>query len=238
MEPLRTGKLQVPSLVDALYAEMRERILTADIPAGVPLTEMGIASSYSVARPTAKAAMERLVHEGLLHRETNKSAQVPVLGRDAIEDLFFTRAMLERAVVAVCAERSLVPSAAKSSIEGMFAIGREFDPAGVVRHDIGFHKSLVDGLSSPRLSRLYESIIGEVRLCMGQVQVHRLLRPETIAREHQEVMSAIETGDRERAVTAIDRHLNGARSRLVAHIEKSETPALGPERSRLADDQD
>lgn len=223
MESGHAGQLHVPSLVDALYAAMRERILKAEIPAGVPITEMGIASSYSVARPTAKAAMERLVHDGLLRRETNKSARVPVLGRDDIKDLFFVRAMLERSVVAACAERSLVPAAANSAIEGMFAIGQEFDPDGVVRHDMGFHKSLVDALGSVRLSRLYESISGEVRLCMGQVQVHKLLRPESIAQEHRAVISAIQAGDRDRAVSAIDRHLSGSCSRLITHIEKIET---------------
>lgn len=221
MEPRGSGQLHVPSLVDALYVALRERILTAEIPAGVPLTEMVIASSYAVARPTAKAAMERLVHEGLLHRATNKSARVPLLGKGAIEDLFFTRAMLERSVVAACAERALVPTIAHSSIERLFAIGRRFDPPEVVRHDTAFHKSLVDALGSPRLSRVYESIIGEVHLCMGQVQVHRLLRPETIAREHQAVLEAIAAGDSQKAVRAIDRHLNQARSRLVAHIEET-----------------
>lgn len=59
MEPKTT------SLVQAVSDALRERILTGEIGAGQALTEQGIATQADVARPTAKAALERLTHEGL-----------------------------------------------------------------------------------------------------------------------------------------------------------------------------
>ena len=70
----------VPSLVDALYGDIRERILTGELDAGTPLTEKHLSSTYDVARPTAKAAIERLVHEGLLRRGANKTRARPIAG--------------------------------------------------------------------------------------------------------------------------------------------------------------
>ena len=51
------ANLTVPSLVDALTAAIRERILTGQLTGGTPLTEKEISTFYDVARPTAKAAL-------------------------------------------------------------------------------------------------------------------------------------------------------------------------------------
>jgi hypothetical protein len=45
-----------------------------------------------MARPTAKAALERLVYEGILRRATNKTARVPLMDADDIRDLYYSRA--------------------------------------------------------------------------------------------------------------------------------------------------
>ncbi len=41
--------LHVPSLVDALYLAIRERILSGQLAGGSPLTEMDLANQYAVA---------------------------------------------------------------------------------------------------------------------------------------------------------------------------------------------
>src|SRR5690606_39487973 len=90
-----TIRLATQSVGEALVASLRERILTEDIPAGVPVTEASVVEAYSVARQTAKAAIERLVAEGLLERTTHKSARVPVLDERQVKDLYFARGVIE-----------------------------------------------------------------------------------------------------------------------------------------------
>lgn len=60
--------MNVHSLIDALSESLRERILTEDLRGGTQLTEGQVARAYQVARPTARAAIERLLHQGLLRR--------------------------------------------------------------------------------------------------------------------------------------------------------------------------
>jgi DNA-binding GntR family transcriptional regulator len=67
------------SLTDALYESIRKRIVNGEIPQGEKLTEVRLATEYQVARPTAKAALERLTALGLLRRTAHKTAAVPVL---------------------------------------------------------------------------------------------------------------------------------------------------------------
>ena len=83
--------LKTVSVVDALTMTLRARVLDGQIDAGVGLTETDVAAEYEVSRPTAKTAISLLVHEGLLRREAHKSAYVPELSREDVEDLFLVR---------------------------------------------------------------------------------------------------------------------------------------------------
>jgi DNA-binding GntR family transcriptional regulator len=53
--------LKTTSLPEAVYDAVRESIVTVQVPPGSLLTETAVSLRYGVARPTAKAAIERLV---------------------------------------------------------------------------------------------------------------------------------------------------------------------------------
>jgi DNA-binding GntR family transcriptional regulator len=219
-----TRALEVPSLVDAVYKAIRERILTGEMPGGAPLTELELSTQYSVARPTAKSAMERLVHEGLLYRATNKTARVPVLTSDDIRDLYFSRAFLEREVMVNLATRRHVPDSARESVRAMRDSAEDLSVDEVVQLDIAFHRALFDAIGSPHLNRLYTSLMGEVRLCMAQVQANRLLSAKRIAEEHALILEAIASGAKRRAANEISEHLSRACDRLVEHLDGGGEP--------------
>jgi DNA-binding GntR family transcriptional regulator len=220
--PVGPTILEVTSLVDALYMEIRERILTGVLPGGSAITEMDLATMYSVARPTAKASMERLVQEGLLRRGSHKTAKVTVLDTDDIRDLYFNRALLEREVMMSLAERRYVPEAARRSYQQLGDVkDTNPSPMDVANLDIAFHSALVDGLGSPRLNRLYRSLVAEVRLCMAQLQANHLLAPSRIAEEHSMIIARIDEGDVEGVVAAINGHIDRAGSRLIDHVESA-----------------
>ncbi|MBO2448998.1 GntR family transcriptional regulator [Actinomadura barringtoniae] len=212
-------RLRATSLVDALVAELRDRMLDGRLPGGTALTETEVAGEYEVARPTAKAAIERLVSEGLLRRDAHKSARVPVFEADDVADLYFARSLLERQVVRELSRISLVPAAAYSAQDEIRRLGESAaSTTAIVEPDVRFHRTLVDALESPRLSRIHEAMMAEMRLCMAQVQAHELLRVSEIADEHQAILDAITAGDPPRAEQALDLHLTRARHQLLTHL--------------------
>lgn len=223
-------KLSVPSLVDALHQEIRQEILSGRLPGGQPLTEILIATRYSVARPTAKAALERLVHDGLLTRETNKTARVPQLSTADIRDLYYSRRVLERQLIVELCTRKAVPGAARDALRELQELGRrargnDSDPAAVVAVDVAFHQALVEALDSPRLSRLYETLMGEVQLGMAQEQAHQLLEPARIADEHEQLLAAIEAGNARLAVKLIDTHIETGCQELLDYFGRDDSSA-------------
>lgn len=212
----RPYKLGPASLTEALFASLRTRIINGEISPGEKVTEQRVADEYGVARPTAKATLERLTSLGLLRRSAHRSAVVPQLDRDEIEDLFFSRETFESAAAAHLAETHDVPLPAQRAQDAMrSAVDRE-DFAEQVSHDIDFHSAIVDGIHSERLSRMYELIAGEIHLTMGQYSAHRRTAPTTVVAEHDEILAAISRGDVDGARTALAEHLAHSRERVLA----------------------
>src|SRR5690606_23789132 len=109
---------------------------------GEKLTEARVAGEYSVARPTAKACLERLTAAGLLQRTAHKTAVVPRLTVAEIDDLFVARAAVERTAVGRLASSGQVPNVALEAQERIARAAAEEAFRDQVAADIAFHSAL------------------------------------------------------------------------------------------------
>jgi DNA-binding GntR family transcriptional regulator len=209
------GRISAVSIVEAVASDLRQRIFSGELGSAHALTETEVASSYEVARPTAKAAIEKLVAEGLLVRGTHKTARVADLGPDSVRDIYLARAYLESEVLRRLAAGHTVPAGAVQANRDIAAL-TSGAPLDVVEPDMRFHTSLIDAVGNERISRMYSSLVAEVRLCMTRVQSLHLLDTGLIQAEHQKLLELIEAGQGEEAAQLLDRHLGRARERLVA----------------------
>ncbi|MFJ5695015.1 GntR family transcriptional regulator [Arthrobacter sp. NPDC093125] len=213
-----TTRLVTASLVATIADDIRSRILGGECPGETTFTETDVATRYEVARPTAKAAIEKLVSEAVLERPMSKTARVIKLGPEDVRDIYFTRARLEKAVLLQLAQARSVPPGALAAqqelkrLDGNSGFGT-VDPA-----DLRFHMALVDSIGSPRTSRMYGSLVSQVKLCMAQIQDLQLVQPARIIKEHQHLLELIEAGDGAAAGTFLDEHLSRPRERLVAAV--------------------
>lgn len=205
-------KLRTVSLVDALTDTLRTRVLDGLVDPGVGLAENDIAVEYDVSRPTAKAALATLVQEGLLRRDPHKSARVPTLTKADVADLFLVRVPLEVAVVHALAGRG-APAEAGDAVAALATVPPDARHSVFVQADLGFHRALVDALGSPRLSRMYAALSGEIHLSM--IQSREALGRDRIAAEHRGVLEALRRGDGPAAEELMREHLEGARDALV-----------------------
>lgn len=202
----------VSVLPEAIYEELRAGVVDQTYPPGAIITELAVAVRFGVARPTAKMAIERLVTEGLLRRELHQSARVPQLDGDDIRDLFDNRAVIESAAVAAL---TAVPPDAMTAHRALRASAGDF-----AHNDIAFHRALVAGQPSPRLARMHALLMGEIELCIGQVQAAHLFTATEVAEQHQGILDAITAGEPARASDLTREHIAGSRDRLLAHIDR------------------
>ena len=183
------------------------------------LTEASLAERYHVARPTAKAAIERLVADGLVTRaRRGAGAAVRTLTIADIEDLYATRILVEGAVNARLAELRSHVTAAQEANARLRTAAESGDAPGIVAADVAFHRALVAEHGSERLARLHDLLMGEAHFCMARVQEWQLLGAATIAAEHEGIVASVQSGDSVLAQTRTTSHLDAARSRLLQHL--------------------
>jgi DNA-binding GntR family transcriptional regulator len=204
-----------PVLPGTVADQLRASIIAQTDAPGSPITEAAVALRYGVARPTARIAIDKLVADGLLRREAHRSARVPELSADDIVDLFDNRAVLESAAMASLARSGTIPA------EALTAHRELTESDDFARHDIAFHRSLVGGQSSPRLAHLHSLLMGEIELCIGQVQAAHLLTATEVAQQHQGILDAITAGDADAAASLTRDHIVGARDRLLNHLDRN-----------------
>ncbi|MEP6478397.1 MAG: GntR family transcriptional regulator [Rhodoglobus sp.] len=201
-------------LPETIYDELRTRIIAqADAP-GSTITESAVALRFGVARPTAKTAIERLVAEGLLRREAHHAARIPELSREDIVDLYDNRAVVEGAAIAALAAGGAIPAEALDAHRAMQSGAAANEPFAT--YDIAFHRALVAGQPSLRLARMHGLLMGEIELCIGQVQANHLLTATDVASQHQGILDAVVAGDAALAERRARDHIDGARDKLLA----------------------
>lgn len=212
--------LSVKSLADALTDSLRTRIINGELSASDAVTEASLATYYDVARPTAKSAIERLVHEGLLERTAHKSARVPLMDIARIKDMYFARKLVECQAYRLLAEQRQLPAEALAANENLRHAAGAGALGELVESDVRFHRSLIAGLDSPRITKAHGALINEMRLCLVQVQAHQLLDPRVIAEEHMLIVNAIRDGDGDLADQRGCEHLDHAESQLVSYLSR------------------
>lgn len=214
--PLESG-----SLTDALTEALRKQVLEGRLEPGTKITEHWAAAEFEVARSTAKAAIDRLVREGLLRGGVHKSAVVPRLTAEDVTDLYFSREPIERLAVRHLAERSEVPKAAERHLTLMQAAVAADDAVEHAVNDIALHRELVAATGSRRLRRMHDLIIAEAQLCIAQVRRSSSVELATLTEQHTAILAAIRSGDPQGAAAALVADLHSCRETLLRDLARA-----------------
>ena len=209
-------RLQTVSVVDALAATLRAGVLDGVPAAGAPLAETDVAARYGVSRPTAKAALAALAHEGLLRRTANRPAHVPRLTAADVRDVYRVRIPLELEVVRHVAERRPLAGAALA-VARLRDLPADPPASAFVTADLAFHRSLVEAVASPRLERVYGLLLGEIHLSM--VQAERAVGRERITDDHTGILESLQAGDAAEAGRRMRTHLEHSRDALAELLD-------------------
>ncbi len=145
---------------------------------------------------------------------------MPRLTATDVLDLYRVRTPLELEVVRGLASERLVPVGAQDAVHDLQRLPDEAPPSQFIAADLRFHRALVDAARSPRLSRLYATILDEIHLSMKQSR--RALGRERIASEHAQVLEHIVVGDAAQATEMMRRHLEGAAQALAHTLRTGE----------------
>jgi DNA-binding GntR family transcriptional regulator len=192
------------------------RILAGAFGAGDRLRESAIASELGVARNTVREAVRILELSGLVRHEVNRGAVVISPTPDRVEALYAARERLETAAAARAARPEHLDGL-KCAYQRLEQAALTHEAARIVDVDLQFHSAIVAMLDSTRLDAFYAELMVELRFYLMVLSVtdREYEQPEDLLVEHQEILTAIESGDRDAAVDLVRSHIDRNAARVV-----------------------
>ncbi len=224
---LRPVAITRSSTVDQLVTALRARILRGELAAGVRLREAAVSDASGVSRNTVREALLVLASEGLVRHEPHRGATVTALSAADVHDLYEVRRVLESAAIDVATTRGSPDlgrvDAALDRLAAAAAVGEWL---GLVDADLLFHASLVDLHCSPRISRSFRGIEGELRLGFALVAYadQEFVEPQGIVDAHRQILELLRANDAEACKHLLKTHLTHYRDRLIEVVVSGALP--------------
>jgi DNA-binding GntR family transcriptional regulator len=208
--------LQIESVVDQVYASIRQRIADETLPRGERLHQEDLAAELGVSRTPVREALRRLAAEGLVEMRTNRGARVANLEPGDIRLPYEARLVVEPGAARLAA-RSSTPEAQERMRRAIAAQRRAIpDVKATFDANREFHLALVHASGNPFLVQIVEQLW--LRRIGAPIYEHQAETPERMhadADEHEQILLAIERADARGAETLTRRHVADAMKRSV-----------------------
>lgn len=208
---------------------VRSDIIDGTLQPGSQLNEVELASAFGVSRGPVREALQRLIQEGLLRSEPHRGVFVPMMSEEDIDDIYLAREALETAAVRRITGTGRSASAYKvldRVVRAMRKAEGVQDWPAVASRDLDFHTQLVSAAGSPRLERMFTTVISETRLCLGLL-TGAYDAQDNLVDEHRQITDLIGDNDTEGAVVVLKKHFDDAvvtlKGRRVAERDAAET---------------
>ncbi len=225
---------------DTLYADLRRRLMSGYYAPGAWLREEHIAEEMNVSRTPVRAALQRLVEDGLLVAAA-RGATVAQWTQWDVAEVFELRMLLEPHAAGLAAER-----ATPAQVEEMEALNAEMAQWAASRKDDRlariqavnnrFHHLLVEAAHSGRVKALLQNFL-DMPIMIGSFYFYSEQEMLDSVEHHRQITLAIRRRDRRFAEQAMAYHLRASFVRFemqrVAGVgagaggEAAATPAPG-----------
>ena len=201
------SQITMRSTASLIAERLRAAIMLGELAPGAQLGEADLAEQFGVSRGPLREAIQRLVQEGLLIGIKNRGMYVTRLSTEDIVDIYTAREAIETAaalrILALDSTNSI--ARLREAYAGMTAAADRDDAPGLSGADQHFHEVLVDESQSTRLRRMASTVLVETRICMTALAPYEM--PQEALREHEEIITAIESRDEDTIRRALHNHM-------------------------------
>ena len=213
--------------VSRVYQELRQLIVSGQLPPGGRIAERAVAERLGVSRTPVRSALHRLQQEGFVDSygrgRDQRLVVAPLTQEDGREIMLIVghlEGLAARTAAALPApQRTQVVRRLRDLNRAMAAESRK--RATVTRIydlDRDFHSGYVDGVSGPRLLALHHAIKPQVER-YSRLYISSLVDElPTSVREHAAIIRAIASGDPAAAQRAVETNWRNAGIRLARVI--------------------
>lgn len=203
------SRIEQPSLVDLATDKIRELLLSGTIRPGERVREEWLTSILGISRPPVREAIQVLLQQGLLVRSPRRGVSVVTLSDEDVSDIYSLRGALDQFAIqlGVPVKDPHLLEPLRSAIEEMRRSADAGDHPRYVEANRLFHVALVALGGNRRLTSMYVMLMNQMQLLMS-VNLSRESEAdrEVGVRRHEELFAAIESGDPQLALVALEAH--------------------------------
>jgi DNA-binding GntR family transcriptional regulator len=196
------------TLSEQVYRAVRARIMDGALAPGTFLREKDL-ESMGVSRTPIREALGRLATEGFLERLPHRGFRVPEESLGNLLELYPIVAALELLAGRLALERFTPADIARlRTLNGQLAEAQDRgDVRGMLDLNTEFHRLISERGGNRRLA----SLLDDLRSQLTRLELwyySRLERTQRSIREHEEIIDAIERGDRPRALSLLEHNMS------------------------------
>lgn len=208
----------MPAASDKAYELLKQRLIGGSYAPGAQLKEEHLARELALSRTPVRAALKRLVQDGLATAEAGRGVRAAEWTEADIQETYHLRSLLEAHAAELAAQRGGSALAARlhalnAQMEVAIAKGGAGMAARVQDINGEFHRAIMEASGSPRLRSLLSSLVDMPVV----VRSFFISTPEDMAQSlqhHRDLEAAVAAGDGELARQVMQMHLRMAARRF------------------------
>ena len=196
-------------LRDVVFNTLRQAILRGELKPGERLMEIQLANKLGVSRTPIREAIRKLELEGLVLMIPRKGAEVAEITEKNLRDVLEVRCALEELAVLLACDRI-----DKQGIQDLRKAAKHFesvldsdDITKIAEADVAFHDIIYMATDNQRLIQLLNNLREQMYRYRIEYLKKKECHPQLVA-EHEEVIDAIESGEREKAMRITSQHID------------------------------
>jgi DNA-binding GntR family transcriptional regulator len=224
------------SLAEKAYLYLRRKILSGELPAGIPLSEASIARELGNSRTPLREAIRRLAAEGFLRHIPNRGSMVVEFSKRDIAELYELREALETYAVGKAAEHTLRPpdlDTLQRLVSDVLSLRDELVQSGeprlkpeqmqrFIQTDLRFHTMLVRAAANRRTLKVFADTRVLLDIFTMRRQGHDVAQLADIHRYHSEVLAAVVRKDSETAMRLLGQHIQVSKQERLREYDEWE----------------
>jgi DNA-binding GntR family transcriptional regulator len=197
-----------PMAGDVIYERILAAIMEHRLTPGTKLVEEKLAGIFNVNRTRVREVLARLSHEGLIATVPNRGAFIASPTLSEARAIFEARRLIEPALLRHLCERTKPANIAqlRAHVEQEALARQANDRRAIVRLSGEFHIRIAEMAGNPVMSKMMRELASLT--CLIIVLYDSPAMPACTHDEHGSIIDAIESGDTEKAVSAMIEHLN------------------------------
>ena len=200
------------------YETLKQRVVGGTYAPGAQLKEEHLARELRVSRTPVRAALKRLVEDGLATADPNRGVRVSEWTEFDIEETFELRGLLESHAAELAARRGGAQLADRlddlnQQMDRAIAAGGAALPQRLQEINSRFHRAILEGSGSPRLRSMLAGLI-DMPIVIRSHFISTLQDKVQSLQHHRDLAAAVRAGDGELARQVMQLHLRVASHRF------------------------